>query len=143
MPQQRSSKCKHGYVICSKCVVITDAAKRMSDYINLMLVAQPWEVIKTSWLAIRLEDGNCDGTLYDTREDAIKHQLHENLCAYFFMRTALGGVPQRDCQIFLDTHRHIYDNGGRLADPAAPQVVMSTYGHDVITGRVNPYAARN
>jgi len=130
-------------VVCTKCVVITDAAKRMSDRVNLMLIAQPWEILKTSWMAFKLVDGDSDGVLYDTREDAVKHQLHENLCAYFFMRTALGGVPVRDCQLFLDLHRHVYDNGGRMADVKAPQVIMSTWGHDVLSGRVNPSAAQN
>lgn len=142
MPQ-RNSRCKHGYVVCSRCVVITDAAKRMSDRLNLMLIAQPWEILKTSWMAFKLADGDSDGVLYDTREDAIKHQLHENLCAYFFMRTALGGVTARDCQLFLDVHRQVYDAGGRLTEPRTPQVIMSTYGHDVMTGRVKPSAAQN
>ena len=141
--QQRNNLCKHGYVTCSKCVVITDAAKRMSDRINLMLIAQPWEILKTSWMAFKLEDGDSDGVLYDTRQDAIDHQLHENLCAYFFLRTALGGVPLRDCQLFLDMHRYVYDNGGRMTEPMQPGIIMSTYGHDVFSGRVNPSAAQN
>lgn len=141
--QTRSAKCRHGYVVCSQCVVITDAAKRMHERINLMLIAQPWEVLKTSWMAFKLEDGDSDGVLYDTREDAIKHQLHENLCAYFFLRTALGGVPLRDCQLFLNIHRQVYDAGGRFTEPRTPQFIMSSWGHDKLTGRVNPSAAQN
>jgi hypothetical protein len=120
--QQRSAKCHHGYVVCSKCVVITDAAKRMADRLNLM---------------------DSDGVLYDTRQDAIDHQLHENLCAYFFMRTALGGVNLRDCQLFLNIHRQVYDAGGRFSEPRTPQFIMSSWGHDKLTGRVNPSAAQN
>jgi hypothetical protein len=115
----------------------------MADRVNLMLIAQPWEILNTSWMAFKLEDGDSDGVLYDTRQDAIKHQLDEKLCAYFFMRTALGGVPVRDCQLFLDIHRHTYDNGRYMAEPSSPQLIMSTWGHDKLTGRVNPSAAQN
>jgi len=139
MPQ-RSAKCKHGFVICSKCVVITDAGKRMSDRINLMTITHPWDALKNGWMAFRLADGDSDGTLYDSRADAVSHQLHEKLCAYFFMRNALGGVNARDCQLYLNLHRHVYDNGGDMAEPAAPSLILSTRSHDIMSGRVNPRA---
>jgi len=123
--------------VCSQCVVITDAAKRMSDYINLKIVSQPWEVLKNSWMAFRLADGSSDGVLYDTRTDAINHQLHETMCAYFCMRNALGGANARDCQLFLDVHRQVYDAGGHFTEPQSPQLIMSTLGHDKMTGRVD------
>ena len=141
--ETRSPRCKHGYAVCSQCVEITDAAKRMHERINVMLIARTWDELQRGWMAFKLADGDSDGILYDSRASAIAHQLHENTCAYFPMRMALGGVPLRDCQIFLNVHRHVYDHGGRLADPAAPDIIMSTYGHDVMTGRVNPRGAQN
>ena len=143
MAQQRSAKCRHGKVVCVICVQPTDAAKRIHETINIMHIARTWEELKRGWMAFKLADGTTDNVLYDTRADAIKHQLSEQTCLYIAMRKTLGGVPLRDCQLLLDVHRHIYDNGGRLADPQAPDVIMSTYGHDVLTGRVNPYAAQN
>jgi len=137
MVQRRSATCRHGYVVCSQCIEVTDAARRMADYINVKVVSQPWDAICNGWLAIRLADGSCDGVLYDTRQDAIRHQLHEQLCAYFCMRNALGGANPRDCQIYLNIHRHAYDNGGRLAEPEAPSFIMSVRGHDIMTGRVD------
>ena len=140
---RQSDRCKHGLRVCSRCVVVTDAGKRMSDLINLLTVAQPWDVLKRTWIAIRLQDGGYDGTLYDTRQDAIRHQLDENFCAYFCMRNALGGVTPKDCQLYLNAHRQVYDAGGRMAEPQAPQVIISTRGYDIMTGKVNPYEAPN
>jgi hypothetical protein len=141
--ETRNPRCKHGKAVCVLCVVPTDAAKRMHETINVMHIARTWEELKRGWMAFKLADGTTDNVLYETRGDAIRHQLHEQTCLYIPMRTTLGGVPIRDCQILLDVHRHIYDNGGRLADPAAPDIIMSTYGHDVMTGRVNPRGAQN
>jgi hypothetical protein len=142
MPR-RNNRCVHDKVVCQICVVPTDAAKRIHETINVMHIARTWEELSRGWMAFKLEDGTTDNVLYDSRADAIKHQLHEQQCLYIAMRTTLGGVPVRDCQILIDVHRHIYDAGGRLADPQAPDIIMSTYGHDVLTGRVNPYAAQN
>jgi hypothetical protein len=135
--KQRTALCaKHGYAVCSKCIVVTDAARRMSDRINLWVIGQPWDVLKNSWVAFRLNDGGTDGVLYDTREAAIRHQPDERYAAYFCMRNALGGANARDCQIFLDVHRHVYDAGGRFVDP----MIMTTRGHDILSGRVDPHA---
>jgi len=123
--------------------VPTDAAKRIHETINVMHIARTWDELKRGWMAFKLADGTTDNVLYESRADAIKHQLDEQTCLYIAMRTTLGGVPLRDCQILIDVHRHIYDAGGRLADPDAPDIIMSTRGHDVLSGRVNPYAAQN
>ncbi len=133
-----TDKCRHGRAICSRCVIITDAAKRMSGNINAHVVFTDPGQLRGSWLAIRLADGSCDGVLYGTKADAIRHQLHEQLCLYFPLGRALGGANPKDCQILLDLHRHIYDAGGRLADAEAPDLIVSTRGYDILTGRVNP-----
>ena len=140
---QRSAKCKHGYVVCVICVQPTDAAKRMHETINIMHIARTWDELKHGWMAFKLADGTTDNILYDTRADAIKHQLSEQTCLYLAMRTTLGGVPLVDCQLLIDIHRQVYDAGGRMSDPAAPDFIMSTYGHDVMRGRVNPYVSQN
>jgi hypothetical protein len=111
----------------------------MSDAINARITfSQPWE-IRNCWMAFRLADGSHDGTLYDTKQDAVKHQSDENLCAYFCFRNALGGVSPKDCQIFLDLHRHLYDAGGRLADPdsptGGPDLILSQKGYEHMSKR--------
>jgi len=107
----------------------------MSDNINARLAFTPHWEIKDCWLAFRLEDGSSDGTLYDTRADALRFQLHPELCAYFCFRNALGGVNPHDCQLFMDMHREAYDHGMGLHDPDAPRLIISSYGYDRMSGR--------
>lgn len=111
----------------------------MADVINLRVSFTQWDELIHGWMAFKLEDGSSDGVLYDTRADAVNHQLHETLCAYFCMRNAQGGVTPKDCQLFLNVHRQIYDSGGRLADSPV-DVIMSTRGYDILMGRIDPYA---
>jgi hypothetical protein len=136
----RNGRCRHGMAVCSKCVVITDAARRICDQVNARITFTPWDQLVHSWMAFRLADGSTDGILYDSRDAAIKHQSDERLCAYFSFRQAMAGANPRDCQLFLDLHRNVYDNGGHLTEPKQPGLILSTYGHDVLTGRINPYA---
>jgi hypothetical protein len=128
------ARCQHGLVICSKCVVITDAARRMSDAINARITFGSWE-IRNCWMAFRLQDGSTDGNLYDTKADAIRHVSNYKYWAFFCFRNAMQGAKPFDCQIFLDLHRHAYENGGQLTDPDArhpnnPRIM--TGGSDLI-----------
>ena len=133
------SKCqKHGLPLCSQCIVVTDAAKRMSDHINLMITChQVWE-IADKWMAFKLIDGGSDGVLYDTRQDAITHQLDERWCCYISFRSLMQGANPKDCQIFLDLNRQAYDAGMRLSEPQAPQMIVPSHYYDQLTGRIRP-----
>lgn len=91
-----------------------DTARRASDAIRLHLLANRDQTIH-SWVAIRLSDGGTDGVLYDTKAQAVRHQLHEYQCAYVYVPA--DGMPPRVAETFLRFHRHLYDNGFRLADP--------------------------
>ncbi len=92
-----------------------DASKRCADQVNLHAVAGGFG----RWVAIRLSDGGSDGVLYDTRRDAIRHQLHETLCAYIVV--PLIGMQYREAQAVLHVHRKTYDQGHRMADPEGRQ----------------------
>lgn len=128
--------CRHGHRICTQCIAVSDAAKRMSDIINgLITFNDPW-AIRTTWLAIRLADGGYDGNVYATREEAINHQSDERLCAYVCMATMISGAKALDCAIFLEFHRQAYDAGMRLHEPEAPQLIVPTSMYDRMTGRV-------
>ena len=52
----------------------SDAAKRCSDIITLAAIAGS----AGRFMAIRLADGGSDRDLYDSRDDAIRHQLHSS-----------------------------------------------------------------
>jgi hypothetical protein len=133
------SKCEHGNIVCSLCYKgASDAAKRLADNVNARIVFTPFDQLTRSWMAFKLEDGSTDGTLYDSREDAISHQVDEKLCAYICMRQCLQGISYRDADLFLKMHRMVYDAGGRFSD-ITQDVIMSNRGYDILMGRINPY----
>ena len=111
----------------------------MSGIVNVTVLCHAWEELKGGWLAIKLEDGSSDGILYDTREDAVRHQLHQTLCAYLCMGQCKSGMNPTDAQLFLNVHRQIYDSGGRF-DDMTQQVMFSQRGYDIMIGRRDPYA---
>jgi hypothetical protein len=108
----------------------------MSDIINALVTFTPLWELRTKWIAIRLNDGGYDGTLYDSREDAIRHQLDERFCAYVAMQSMLQGAKPLDCAIYLEFHRQAYDSNMRLHEPEAPQLILPTGAYDQMTGRI-------
>ena len=100
----------------------SDAARRMADEINLH-VAALGEAASRKWVAIRLSDGGSDGVLYDTRPDAITHQLHERLCCYVRLPPFGQMMTVSEAESFLTFNRSIYDAGYRLQDPDEPQMI--------------------
>jgi hypothetical protein len=128
--------CRHGLRLCDQCIIVDDAAKRMSEVINaLVTFSSDLYELGHKWIAIRLADGGYDGTLYDTRDDAIRHQLDERFCAYVCMANMITGSKPLDCAIFLEYHRQAYDAGMRLHEPGAPQLILPISAYDRITGR--------
>ena len=120
-------KCKHGNVICheTECLKVSDAAKRFSDGVNAMLTFnKPWE-IRYSWLAVKLEDGSVDSSIYDTRSDAITHQSDERMYCYFPIGNFLNGLKAADAELILLLQRHAYDNGFRITDEKTPDLIPS------------------
>jgi hypothetical protein len=128
--------CRHGLKICPTCIEVDDAAKRMSGIVNNLVSCNDiWE-LRHTWIAIRLQTGDWDSTLYGTREEAINHQIDERFCAYAWMGNMLQGAKPLDCAIFLEYHRQAYDAGMRLHEAEAPQLIMPTAGYDRLTGRL-------
>lgn len=102
----------------------SDAARHASDAVQLHVAALGFEA-RGKWVAVRLMDGHSDGTLYDSKRDAVRHQLFENLCAY--VRIPPTGMNPCQAESFLATHRKLYSAGFRLADPdrvdGGPQMI--------------------
>jgi hypothetical protein len=107
----------------------------MADTINGLVAFNDWDTLRNTWIAVKLADGGFDGNLYATREEAIRHQLHESLCSYVWMGNFLQGAKPLDCAIYLEVHRQAYDEGMRLHEPEAPQIIMPTAAYDRMTGR--------
>jgi hypothetical protein len=93
-----------------------DAAKRISDAVNMALVATKFECVN-KWLACTLEDGSCDHTIYDTRTAAIYTVMpYEDL--YLFIQIPMEGMTERAALSYLRTCRKIAKTPGiKLTDP--------------------------
>lgn len=116
-------KCRHGRPVCSQCIRVTDHGKRFSDGVNLVVQFTPFMQRARSWLAIKLEDGTVDLNVYPSKSVAISHQTNEFLYAYLSLRNVMGGLSPKDAEIWLQLHRYIYDQGGRLADPDERSII--------------------
>ena len=124
------AKCRHGREICSECIVADDAAKRAWEQVKNIAVHTDWATRINSFVTIRLRDGYCDGTLYETKRDAVRHcGGNEQWFAFFSFRSAPDGFASpKDAAIFLAWHRLAYDRGFRLPDPddkrGGPDLIM-------------------
>lgn len=94
----------------------SDAARHASDAVNLHLAAIKFDAVGR-WVAVRLMDGHSDGTLYDTKREAVRHQLWERLCAYVCIPPT--GMTACQAESFLAMNRRLYSAGFRLVDPDA------------------------
>lgn len=102
-----------------------DSAKRCSDQIRLHILAG----MAGKWAAIRLSDGGSDGVAYDTRPDAITHQLHEKQCMY--IKIPFDSMPVAHAATMLKIQRDLYDAGFRLSDPDGPSLVTPIREEDI------------
>jgi hypothetical protein len=129
---------KHQRPVCSECVVVTDSAKRMAEAVGLAVVFHPEEVWHSGWMAFALADGSTNHTIYPSKTEAIAHMSNEFLYAYLNLRNCIGGMPVKDAQLWLDLHRHLYDNSGQMINPAEiimpvardQHITRPTYGPD-------------
>lgn len=95
-----------------------DAAKRVADGYNLHRVAQGYDAVGKV-VAFRLADGSHDGTLYDSKADAVRHQRHnERLCMFVQVRT--HSMTVCEAASLLRTARMLYDLGHHSGDRDAP-----------------------
>jgi hypothetical protein len=102
-----------------KTMPYSDAARRCSDIVNATaIIENAAGNYNERWLAIRLSDGGTDGVTYDSRDNAIRHQLHETLCCY--LKVPPTGMEPREAEIFLNFHRKAYDAGFKMT---APQII--------------------
>jgi hypothetical protein len=89
----------------------TDAFKRMADEITFQSVVGS----AGKWAAIRLQDGGSDHVAYDSRSDAVSHQLNPEYCTYILVPP--GGMEPREAIAVLSFWRQAYDAGFRAVDP--------------------------
>jgi hypothetical protein len=97
-----------------------NSAKRLSGIINSLVIIHPIDQLIHSWIAVKLADGSTDGVLYDTRQDAVRHQAHEQQCAYLNLGPVMGGMDINAAFAILKFHRDSYDAGYTFIDPEHP-----------------------
>lgn len=88
-----------------------DFAKRAYDVMNLHVIGKG-DAAWGKWVAFRLSDGGSDGVLYDTREQAIMHQLHPSQSCYLVIPPT--GFTLQEIRHFLTLSRRLYDKGARI-----------------------------
>jgi hypothetical protein len=104
---------------------LVDAANRMRDAVNLHVVAGALGVRERhlQWLAIRLEDGRSDGTVYESRKDAVRHtQLKSR--GWFYVKVGADSMGEKEAIIVLQQARQAYKAGVVFAEeePITPQL---------------------
>jgi hypothetical protein len=86
-----------------------DAVQRLCDAVNIHVQALGGEAFG-KYVAIRLEDGRSpDGALYDTRADAVRHNLDDPWC--FYVKVSPGGIEPREAWVVLGYARQAKKSG--------------------------------
>lgn len=81
-----------------------DAARRLADTVkNALYVDRAGAAFR--WIAVNLATGASDGTLYDSREDAARCQLHAQYYTYVVIRP--NGMTPRVAWRFLLVAREV------------------------------------
>lgn len=93
----------------------SDAAKRVYDTYHLHRTADLYGGLG-KWFASALADGSSDGSLYDSKSDAIKHQ-HHNENYYTFIQISMENLTVCAAEVMLSLARRLYDAGLRMTDP--------------------------
>jgi len=88
-----------------------DFAKRAYDIMNMHVIGKG-DQVWGKWVAFRLSDGGSDNALYDTREQAISHQLHPLQSCYLVIPPT--GFSLTEIRDFLVLSRKLYSKGARI-----------------------------
>jgi len=130
-------------------MALTNAGIRMSETVNNVRTSHDWDDIKNGWMAFALEDGTSDGTIYDSRDDAIRY--HRNRAKkYFFLtlRQCIHGLSSREATMILamtrvQSERGRYHPETTRSDPIMP-LTRDTFTDEMISTKLNrPFIVPN
>lgn len=103
----------------------SDASKRLYDTYTLHRLADPIGNIG-KWFAVAIADGRSDNVLYDSRNDAIRHQ-HHNEFNYVYVQIVPSQMSVCDAEIFIAGVRKTYDARKAMIDrdhPSGGKVII-------------------
>jgi hypothetical protein len=115
-----------GNIVCRH-MAVNEAGERMSGVVNNVRHANDWDDIKNSWMVFKLEDGSSDGTIYDTKDDAVWYQRNKaSKFFYLSLRQCMHGMSPKEATLILAMTR-VQSERGRynptpedLRDPINP-----------------------
>lgn len=126
----------------------SDAARRISDTANLHLMAGEGFRGLTGAnphigrvFACGLADGRSDGVLYDTLDDAVTHQHHDEDW-YAYLRVSPGGLSVCEAASLLRLHRQGRQAGLRMAG-TTPRVPVPRLEASRFLEQVTAYERRD
>lgn len=105
---------------------LKECGKRMADVLNGQ-IAFGKVTNFGRWMAFDLEDGSSDGTVYDTRDDAIAHARHSTTSHYEMLRPASYSADE--CALTLAYARALYESGWR-PESGRPAPIMPVRRED-------------
>jgi hypothetical protein len=109
--------------------VYSDAAKRLSEAINLHIHAQG-DAAFFKIVAFRLDTGASDGNLYDNRDDAIRH-VRSKPGVWAFATIHPTGTNPREAESALRWARFTFDElGTRIESGSDPEPIAPNQLHD-------------
>jgi len=109
--------------ITALAAVYSDAAKRLSNAINLHIHAQGNEAF-FKIIAFRLDDGSSDNNLYETRDEAIRH-TRSKPGVWAFAQVHPTGSNPREAESALKWARFTYfELGARIDSGSDAEPIM-------------------
>jgi hypothetical protein len=105
---------------------LKDAASRMRDAVNLHVVAGALGVRERHlcWVAIDLSDGRSDGTLYESRADAVRHTRNRSK-GWFYVKVGAESMGEREAIIVLQQARQAFKMGVVFAEEQVATPMLS------------------
>lgn len=100
---------------------VTDRGRRLAEHVAAARAIGG----QGRWIAARLSDGATDGTVYDSKADAVRHQLDETQCAYIVVPPT--PMPDAHATAYLEMHEKMYAAGYRLQDPDTQPMMTSEH----------------
>lgn len=99
---------------------LSDAGKRMSDAVNLHLIAHSNDIfqITNKWCAFNLQTGETDNIIYDSKDEAIRNKRPYEK-QYCYLKILPNGISPKEASHFIKINRHSF------VDTTAPEYVLN------------------